>query len=276
MATITEPGIYEGIEESAYHADPVPETSLSYSGAKKMLESPARFRWEREHRVFKKAFDLGHAAHDLVLGVGASIVEIPEDILAKNGAVSTKDAKAFVDEARQAGQVPLKADDMAVIRAMAEQLSTHPIASRLLRDGTPEQSVFFRDAETSAMLRGRADWLTTIPSGPVIVDYKTTARSAAPSHFRWEARDFRYHMQDVWYREGFEAVTGDPHAFLFIVQEKEAPYLVSVVEIDDESRLDAAHLNRVARDLYVECMTTGEWPGYAPIIHPVNVPPVRL
>ena len=44
-----------------------------------------------------------------------------------------------------------------------------------------------------------------------------------------------------------------------------------VVELDDESREEGAHLNRAARAIYLECMTTGQWPGYAPIVHPISI-----
>ena len=45
---------------------------------------------------------------------------------------------------------------------------------------------------------------------------------------------------------------------------------MSVVELDDESREEGAHLNRAARAIYLECMTTGQWPGYAPV-HPISI-----
>ena len=64
----------------------------------------------------------------------------------------------------------------------------------------------------------------------------------------------------------------EPPAFLFIVQEKEPPYLVSVCELDDDSRAAGAEPNATARALFLECMTTGEWPAYAPRVHPVTIP----
>ena len=69
---ITHPGIYAGIDETVYHADSdlAPELgrSLSQSGAKTLLASPARFAWERDHgRPPKDAYDLGTLVHALVL-----------------------------------------------------------------------------------------------------------------------------------------------------------------------------------------------------------------
>lgn len=275
---ITKPGVYPDLDEAIYHADPVPESSLSVSGAKKLLDCPARFKWDRENPRTSKAFDFGKAAHCKVLGVGSPVVPIPVEFLAKNGAASTTAAKDFIAAAEKAGQVPLKPDEVAVIDAMAAQLLAHPIASALLRDGSAEQSMFWRDPDTKVMLRGRLDWLTTLRSGRAcIVDYKTTAGTANPSRWRYDARDFGYHQQDAWYREGAEAVgIGADPAFLFIVQEKTAPYLVSVVELDDESREDGAVLNTAARRLYLDCMTRDDWPGYPPVVHPITVPRSRF
>lgn len=271
MTDITKPGIYD-LPEDEYHGDPTEEGSLSYSGAKVILDSPARYLWERENRPTKREYDFGHAAHAKVLGKGLDVAEIPAKLLGSNGSVSTKEAKAFVQAARAEGKVPLKPDEVAVIDAMAARLAEHDVASALLRDGTPEQSMFWRDEETKVMLRARTDWLTTLGSGrPCIVDYKTTARTANPDRFGWEARDFNYHMQDSWYREGLDLLTDERHGFVFVVQEKKPPYFVSVVELDDEAREVGAQRNAVARRTYLWCRTREQWPAY-PGIARITVP----
>ena len=271
---ISEPGFYE-IDEDAYHADPVPESSLSVSGAKILLDCPARFKHYRENPKQSKAFDYGHAAHAKVLGKGNPVVAIPDEILASNGATSTKAAKEFIAEARAAGQVPLKSEDVAQIDAMAAKILEHPITGFLFREGEAEQSAFWRDPDTQVMLRARTDWRTKWHDGrPVIVDYKTTA-NASPDAFRWDAGKFGYHQQDPWYREVFDALTGEEHLFLFVAQEKTAPYFVTVHELDDAAREIGAQRNRVARRLYLDCMTRDDWPAYPPIVNRLNLPNAR-
>ena len=74
--------------ETIYHARP----ELSASIAKRLIEpgGPARWKWEHDHgRAETKAFDLGHAAHKLVLGVGAPAALIAL-ILAVNTTVSER------------------------------------------------------------------------------------------------------------------------------------------------------------------------------------------
>ena len=275
-------GVHDDLDETTYHNDPTDEGSLSVSGAKVILRSPAAFAWERAHRTEKRAFDFGHAAHAKVLGIGAPVVAIQKT--AKDGTVSdatdlrTVSSQEHQQAIRDAGSVPLLRTEIERVDTMAGALGSHPLAALLFREGVAEQSMFWRDVETQVLLRGRLDWLTTLSSGrPVIVDYKTTAQSADPNEFRWEARKRRYHMQDVWYREGVAALAeqfgiSDEPAFLFVVQEKDPPYLVSVCEMRDDVREDGAVLNKYARQTYLDCRTRDEWPGYAPIVHAISWP----
>src|SRR4051794_32399270 len=73
------PGVYDDMPVAAYHADPVPGGSLSCSGAKKLLppSCPALYAWERDNPPAPTTtFELGHAAHQRVLGVGPEIVVV--------------------------------------------------------------------------------------------------------------------------------------------------------------------------------------------------------
>ena len=105
-----------------------------------------------------------------------------------------------------------------------------------------------------------------------VVDYKTTSRSAAPAEFGRIAARFGYHLQAAWYRDAVASITGAPPAFLHVVQETRPPYLVSVVRLDEEALEAGAVEAERARRLWVECTSSGSWPGYAPDVHPVSLP----
>lgn len=268
------PGVYPDIPDLDYHADPVPEGSLSCSGAKRLLppSCPALFKHERDNgRPDKRQFDFGHAAHKLVLGVGLELAVIPGERW------DTKAAKEAVAAARARGAVPVKEHEFATVQAMAAALRAHPIASVLLADGagTPEASLFWRDPQTGVMRRGRVDWLPNArPDGRLIIpDYKTSV-TANPAAFGRAAIDYGYCQQAPWYVDGAQALdlAGDDAAFVFIVQEKTAPYLVSVVELDSLALRIGRHRNRKALDLFVQCMTTDTWPGYSDDVELVSVP----
>lgn len=263
--TITEPGIYD-LDEAIYHADPVPETSLSQSGAKALLDCPARFQWEREHKVFKAEYDFGHVAHRLVLGSGATpwVVDAPD--------WRTRAAQEARRQAREDGLAPILRSDYRKAVAMAAQVRRHPIASRLFT-GDSEVSMFARDPETKVMLRARADHIAKLPDGrPVIVDYKTVARTANPDRFGWAAWDYGYDIQDPWYRLVASEVGIEDPAFVFVIQEKDPPHLVSVIELDDWSRDIGTERGRAARHIYRDCMTADHWPDYPAIIHRASLP----
>lgn len=267
MTIVTEPGVYDLTDEE-YHADPCPETSLSQSGAKDLLDSPALFAWRRDHRDDKPEYDFGHVAHRLILGTGTT----PYVVDATDW--RTKAAQDARRDARAQGLAPiLRADYVKAVR-MAHEVRKHPIAGRLF-NGDSEVSMFARCPDTKVMLRARADHIGTLPSGrPVIVDYKTAGRTANPAIFGRSAWEYGYDIQDAWYRQvalDSGAVDDDP-AFLFVIQSKDAPHLVAVVELDDEARETGSARGLFARRLYLECATTGHWPGYAPVVHTASLP----
>lgn len=269
---ITEPGIYDGIPEDVYHGDPVPAGSLSSSGARKLLTTcPAIFDYERRNGAApRRVFDFGHAAHELVLGVGAGIAVIDA------GDYRTNAAKEARDTARAAGKTPLLAAEYATVEAMAAALRSHPLASALLRRGRglPEQSMFWQDEQTGVWRRARADWLPAarVSGRTIVTDYKTAA-TADPREFGRAAASHGYHQQAAWYSDGLMALRGDPAvAFVFIVQEKTAPYVVTVVELDADAIATGRALNRKAIDLYARCESTGRWPGYTDDVALISLP----
>lgn len=259
--SITEPGIFDGIPDKLYHSDLVPEGSLSVSGAKLLLapSTPAHFKHRLENPLHKDAFDFGAAAHSLVLEDDTSKLEI---VKADNWL--TKDAKTQKDEAYKAGKTPLLEKEFAQVEAMALVIKRHPIAGKLFSGGKAEQSAFVKDQQSGVWLRGRFDYLPTIDTSRrlIIPDYKS-AVSADPNKFAKSAADFRYHMQDPWYRDLIKALgLHDDIAFVFVVQEKTAPYAVNVIELDSTAVRIGRELNRRAIETYAHCVETNHWPDY--------------
>jgi len=75
---------------------------------------------------------------------------------------------------------------------------------------------------------------------PIIVDYKTAA-SANPRRFAKSVAEYGYHQQAAWYIDGLEQITGAADAaFLFVVQQKDPPWLVSVCQLDRKTSNSAA------------------------------------
>lgn len=271
MAEITQPGCYE-LTEAAYHADPVVGGSLSSTGARTLLTCPARFAYDREHgRPDTAAFDFGRAAHTLVLGEGAPIVEIDAEDW------RTKAAKEAAAEARDAGATPLLTKDAARVRAMADALRLHSVAGPLFdRPGKAEQSFVARDPESGVMCRVRLDWMPDVDDDTrlICVDYKST-RDAHPAAFAKSMATFGYHQQAAFYLDALAWLQLDhglDSQFVFVAQEKEPPYLVTVGYPLAGALEWGRVLNRKARDVYRECTETGHWPGYSDAIEPLDLP----
>lgn len=266
------PGIVYDLDESSYHADP----ALSSSRARRILESPALFRWMEDHpQAPKSAFDLGTAVHSKVLGTGARTVTIPDELLASNGSASTKDAKAFIEQARIDGMTPVKADVAAEVDAMTEAVLRHPIARELFEQpGSPEASVFATDPDTGVDMRARFDYLPDITaSNPRAVDLKTTGKKADKRGFERTVLDWGYDVQDRWYVHALRLATGLVMPFQFVVVETAAPYFVAVHELDIKWQEMGDDKTKRALELYAACSEFNSWPGYPNEVQ-VSSPPV--
>lgn len=253
---ITQPGVYE-ISEEIYFGS---QHALSCSGAKLLLppSCPAKFFWQQDHPVYKDVWDFGSAAHKVVLGSGPEMVVVPHPDW------RTKDAKAMRDEARAAGKIAILERDHERVQDMAAAIRAHPMANALLNPeyGHAEQSLFWHDPESGILLRSRFDVLRDkVPGRLYIPDYKT-GDSANPDSFARSAANFGYPQQDAWYTDGAKSLGYEDPAFLFIIQEKEPPFLVSVVELDDEARRAGRARNRRAITVYRSCIDNARWPGY--------------
>lgn len=271
--TVTKPGAYDDMPLDAYHRDPVPEGSLSSSGARKLLAPgcPARFRYEQIHgQDPKDDFDFGTAVHTLALGTGTRIVPIDA------GNWMSGAAKAQRAACRENGTVPLLAKDYERAKAVARAIRNNPTAAALLRPdrGVAERSLFWRDPQTGVWRRARPDWLTESAEGRcLIVDIKSTL-SAEPTEFAKSISKFGYHQQGDTYIDGVtELGVGEDPEFLMIAVEKQPPYLTEVYAMDAFTLSLGRARNRRALQIYRDCMKTGRWPGYTNEITYLSLPP---
>lgn len=272
---IAAPGVYD-IPADVYHRDPVAGGSLSSSGARAMLppSCPARYRWELDNpgTGSTRAFDVGTAAHRLVLGVGDPLHVIDATDWRKK---ATRDE---ADAARAAGAVPLLTHEHDLVAAMADALRNHPVAAALLnpaRGGAAEQTLVWQDQRTGVWCRARVDWLPDAHPDRryYLPDYKT-ANAADIESLRRAMVTYRYHQQAAWYAEGVRALGIHPAPeFVFIVQEKQPPYLVTIYYPDAIAMRGADGLNHLARTRWAHCNATGEWPGHATDIVELSLPP---
>src|SRR5690606_33413578 len=156
-AAVTKPGLIHIMPDAAYHADPVPAGSLSSTGARFLLDSPARYHHELNNRQGRRAFDIGHVIHTKILGTGAPIATHPDEHLTPSGNPSTKAAtRAWEDEQRANGLAIISRADLALVEAMSEAVLAHQGARELLeKPGHSEVSAFAPDPDTGVWCRAR-------------------------------------------------------------------------------------------------------------------------
>lgn len=259
-----EPGIYPDIPDTEYHAA---KDILSSSGARRLITSTPRKFYEEMTTVrpYNPAFEIGHAAHTLMLTVGDPFEVVDAD------SWRTKDAKAARDAALQAGNTPLLAKEYAQVRAMADAILDHPVTGELFtrNDTTSEQSLYWKDEQTGVACRARPD--LAVNDWSLIVDYKTTV-SADPREFAKSIAKYGYHQQQAWYCEAVETLTGIRPEFVFVCQEKTPPYEVSLIQLDADAVRIGGRLNEDARTIYAACMDSGVWPSYPTSVQVVGLP----
>lgn len=256
-------GLIPGISDEQYHAD---KTNISSTGARKLLECPARFKHELDNPPAPKpAFDFGKVAHNLVLGEGGTIQIVDADNWLSKAAKEQRAA------CYAAGVTPVLKADHATAVELRDSVMAHPTAGALFAHGEAELSGWWRDDETSVGLRFRPDFLTDLDFRPVCVDLKTTL-SADPKEFARSVAKFGYHMQAAWYLDGLAAYGVEDARFLFVCVEKTAPYPVSVIELDADAIAEGRRRNRAAIDLYDRCVKTDSWPAYGSLIHSISLP----
>lgn len=274
---ITELGVYE-IPAEEYHADCCPEPSLSKSVAKLLIDRSPRHAWWAHPRLnpdferkTKAQFDIGSAAHALVLGDEQKFAIIDAD------SYRTKAAQEARDAAYASDRIPLLPDQyecvLAMERAFRAQIDAHQEARDAFTNGKPEQVLIWREGDV--WCRARLDWLPS--AGRIFDDYKTTAAAAHPD--AWGSRTFfetGCDFQDAFYRRGIKKVLGiaDP-IFRFTVQETEPPHLLCVMQADPAVRAIAEKKVEAAIRLWGQCLKANRWPGYPAMTCHLELPAWR-
>lgn len=234
----------------------------------RLRESPEKFKYYQEHpEPSTPTLIFGAAVHKLLLEP-----ETFDDEFAVSPECDrrTKDGKeaynAFL--AASDGKSVITLADYEKAQEMANKALEAPFVKKLL-NGEHEKPFFWVDDLTGEGCKIRLDCITTIGGKPVIVDYKTTA-DASTNGFMRHALNFGYDFQAGMYCEGVEKVTGQKPLFVFIAQEKTAPYSVNILQADDLMVKHGYDIFRELIGIYHECKQTGNWFGYLGAYNVIN------
>jgi hypothetical protein len=274
---ITEPGAYR-VSKEDYHRDPCPVPSLSCGLAKNFLDASPLHAWwahpklnpQWEPEPPKRNWELGTACHELLLGGGQQAHIIDAD------SYRTKAAKEERAGAIEDGFAPiLTAEyDRAVAIVAAARANLPPVVLALLDEPKGEAEVMVTaKLEGDVWMRSELDWWSA--DRHIVIDYKTTGTSASPAAFAKQIARMGYDFQDAFYQNviarAFPELAGRL-SFLFIVQEWDPPFALSVLEIAEGDRALAGRKVDVAIECWEDCLSSGRWPGYPSGIQRVTLP----
>jgi exodeoxyribonuclease VIII len=171
-------------------------------------------------------FTFGQAVHDAILLpdlFASKYIIQPESIKIRRG----KEWEAFL-EANKEKEI-LKKDDYDFAILMRDRIMSHPLCSKIFKNGEPEMSYFGNIDGLD--VKCKPDYV----SKEIIIDLKTT-KDASPDGFSRAIGSYRYHVQSAFYLDVCSQVLNtEIKDFLFIAIEKEPPFAVGVYLIDKES-----------------------------------------
>lgn len=223
-------------------------------------KSPEHLKYGMENpKGDTAALNFGRAAHKYILEK-----ECFEDefAVAPYCDKRTKEGKAIYAEfvANSAGKDVISRDDMLQIIEMSKAIDKVPLARQLLT-GIVEQSYFWKDAETDEMCKCRPDCISKYQGANVLVDYKTTD-SCEDGHFERSVRKYGYKLQAGMYTEGVFLNELEDYGFVFVAQEKTAPYAVRIYVCNPEFILQGRDQFREFIGRYHDCKVNDNWYGY--------------
>lgn len=234
---------------------------ISRSELFKISKSPLHFKYAKEHPAESDSPSLlfGRAVHKYLLEPETfdSEFAVAPNVNKRTKAGKEEFARFMVENP---GKEVITLDDFTKIQEMAMAVRKNPVAASLLK-GTHEQTFFWTDSITGEKCKCRTDCITEFEGKKYIVDYKTTD-SCEDGHFERSCRKYGYKFQAGMYTEGVFQNTLDQYGFVFVAQEKSAPYAVRVYFCTPEYVNQGYDQFREYLGVYHACKESGDWYGY--------------
>lgn len=230
----------------------------------KMEDSPEKFKYFLEHPMEKTpALVFGSACHKYVLEMDDFLNEY---VIAPEINRRTNAGKAEWETfcAANEGKEIVAKNDYETMIEMRQVIDRCPLAKKLLfGKGETEQAFFWTDPETGEKCKIKTDRLVKYNRKWYIVDYKTT-ECAETFRFNSSIWKFGYHFQAGMYAEGVKTVKKLKKlpGFLFVAQEKKAPYSVNVIEVSEDVMNAGVVKFHQLLEKYHNCKVLDNWPGY--------------
>ena len=264
----SDPAFLAGIADADYRN----ATGLSQSSLKEFLVSPAHYLASTEvKKEPTKAMILGTAFHAEMLQADPTqhyAVKLKMD-------GRTKEGKAYNEqfEIEHAGKAIIDEKELETIKAMAESVRKHPLASQLFAGLTHKEVAMFGTAHPAGgavRLKGLVDGYSA--TGGYAIDLKS-AEDASPRYFGFPKaiKDRDYDIQEVQYRWLLDKNGKVCNEFYFIAVEKVPPYAVGVYTISKKAIEKTTQKWENAIHDFAVCQSSGKYPAYSDSSVEVNL-----
>lgn len=243
----------DGMSSEEYHR---PENGVSTSIIKSFIEDPALVQWQKNAPQIKsgmKTLDFGTAFHACILEPDMFAKQykvLPE--FNRRKPVEKQAELDLIQRWNNNGITAVSYEDMAKLNSMKDSALSHPTVKAIMNldNGIAERSLFWNDSDTGLSCKCRPDWLVTdlynknrLPFmdkkySSLIMDVKTIARI---DDIQSQIERFKYYIQDVFYCNGVNAVTGSNPCFVFVFVSTSLSagrYPVKVVKLSDAAKFD--------------------------------------
>lgn len=247
-------GIFD-LSEETYHSPQCPGWNSSV--LKDFIRySPKKAMYMRSEKKESDALTVGSALHCAVLQKDKF-----DDmfIVAPEGMRRDPRTAAYKDFLFSAGNKKvLSQEEMRLVDSMAGTIGSNAAAQDLLKDGTYEKAIFWKDSDTGLTLKCKPD---AISADGLLVDIKT-CQSANPYVFGRACIDYGYDLSAAMYVDGLNANGISVSTMYFICIEKSAPYEIAIYHFSDQDiELGRAKYKKAA-GIISKCMESGVFPGY--------------
>lgn len=247
----------------AYHSSP----AVSRSKLHLMSRTPKYYKWAIENpREPSDSMKFGTAFHKFVLEPETFADEIAIRPIVN---LRTNDGKAqmqaFLEMCEQENKTDISQAQYETILKMAESIKQEPYAALVLV-GDHEKSFYWTDSLTGIECKCRPDSFRRMKENSriLIVDLKSCDKADDVS-IRRDIVKYGYDLQSYMQCKG---VSEDLHVpvdnidFMFVFVEKDAPFMVNVLQVDEFVLERGETLFREYIGMLKYCTDSNNWYGY--------------
>lgn len=250
-------GIFFDLSNEQYHQS----EGISKSGLDLIDHCPSSYMWSKQAPSDPnktKALDMGTAIHTLLLEPDLFNQQFAVEPEINRRTNAGKEQVAEFEQAN-AGKTIITHEDQQKLILMRDSVMAHPTARWIFEQaGVNEASIYWTDDETGELCRIRPDRM--LINHPYIIDVK---KVDGIDRFARHAEEFRYHVQDAMYSEGFlRGHEKEAEMFLFLAIDSSISagrYAVDVIQLEPDWKRRGHELFRRNLATYHQCKVDNDW-----------------